>query len=73
MSATLHLPPHPWASAHRAALLTVLATALALTVAVAISLIVFRATADDPIAPPTFGEVEIVPDDCLHALPGTAC
>jgi hypothetical protein len=72
MSATVQLPAHPWASAHRA-LLTVLAIVLALTVALAISLVVSRATADDPLAPPTFGEVEIVPDGCQHALPGTAC
>lgn len=69
MSTTVHLPAHPWASAHRA-LLTVLAITLAVAVAVAIALVVSRVTAADttvvPAAPPQN-------DTCFHAPAGIAC
>jgi hypothetical protein len=72
MSATVHVSAHPWASAHRA-LLTVLAVALALTVAVTIAFLVSRATTGETIRPAPAGEIEIVPDGCRNAMPGTAC
>ena len=69
MSTTVHVPAHPWASAHRA-LLAVLVIAMALTVAVAIALVVSRVTADTPTFVPS---VPPQNDTCFHAPAGIAC
>lgn len=50
MSTTVQLPQHPWASAHRL-LLTVMATALTLAVALTIAFVVLRTTGDETGAP----------------------
>lgn len=69
MSTTVHLPAHPWASAHRA-LLAVLVITLAVAVAVAIALVVSRVTADTPTFVPA-GPPQT--DTCFHAPAGIAC
>jgi hypothetical protein len=50
MSATMQLPAHSWASAHRV-LLTVLAIALSLMVALTIAFVVSRTTGGESVAP----------------------
>jgi ABC-type uncharacterized transport system permease subunit len=50
MSATMRLPAHSWASAHRV-LLTVMAIALALAVALTIVFVVSRTTGGETVAP----------------------
>jgi hypothetical protein len=60
MSATMHLPAHSWASAHRV-LLTVLAIALALAVAVTIAFVVSRTTGGETVAPG--GSVNLSPSE----------